>query len=136
MAIVVDEYGGVSGLVTMEDILEELFGEIKDEYDIDDWTHDKIDDHHFRVSGQMELEDFNSIVGVELVSEDTRTIGGYVFNLFGRLPQNGQHISKDGLTFRVEKMAGTKIIQIGVSLDECRTTGEEERDVSGKDAPL
>ncbi len=117
MAIVVDEYGGVSGLVTMEDILEELFGEIKDEYDVDDWTHDKINDRHFRVSGQMELADFNVIVGVELTSEDTRTIGGYVFNLFGRLPQSGQATAKDGLTFTVEKMAGTKIVQIDVVLN-------------------
>jgi putative hemolysin len=129
MAIVVDEYGGVAGLVTMEDILEELFGEIKDEYDVDGWTYDKIDDHHYRVSGQMELSEFNSILGVKLASEDTRTIGGYVFNLFGRLPQNGHHIERDGLKFTVKKMEGTKISAIDVAMFEdghCPSSDENE----------
>ncbi len=103
MAIVVDEYGGVAGLVTIEDVLEQIVGDIEDEYDFDETEGNIVaePDGRFRVKAQTEIEDFNAAFGTEYGNEDFDTIGGLVLNRFGRLPKRGEEIVFDELRFRV-----------------------------------
>lgn len=124
MAIVVDEYGGIAGLVTMEDILEALFGDIYDERDTRESLFHRVDERTMLVSGGMPVEDFNSLTGSSVSTEDFDTVGGYVFHLFGRLPSKGEMISSDGLIFRVERMAKARILRIRVTMKEKEGDGE------------
>lgn len=102
MAIVVDEYGGVSGLVTIEDVIEEIVGEIADEYDIEeDQTIRREGERQFAVAALARIEDFNEYFGTELSNEDYDTIGGLVMHQFGRLPRRGESLSMAGMEFRV-----------------------------------
>jgi len=114
MAIVVDEYGGVSGLVTMEDALEELVGEIVDEFDIEEVMCRQIDPHTYVVSARLPLDEFNEKLRVSIPREDADTIGGHVFHLFGKLPKRGESVSAHGLTFTIEHIKGTRILEIRV----------------------
>ena len=103
MAIVVDEYGGVAGLVTIEDVLEQIVGDIEDEYDFDETEDNIILDRggRYRVKAITEIEDFNEIMGTQLTDEDYDTIGGLVVNRFGHMPKRGDTILFDGLKFEV-----------------------------------
>jgi len=118
MAIVVDEYGGVSGLATMEDALEELVGEIVDEFDIEEILYRQIAPQTYVVSAKMALGEFNRRLGVSISRDDADTIGGHVFHLFGMLPKRGESVSADGLTFTIEHVKGTRIIEIRVRREE------------------
>src|SRR5499425_821717 len=91
MAIVVDEYGGVSGLVTIEDVLEQIVGDIEDEYDFDESEDDVIPEANgrFRVKAQTEIADFNAQFGTDFEAEEFHTVGGLVLKAFGRLPKRG-----------------------------------------------
>jgi len=103
IAIVVDEYGGVAGLVTIEDVLEQIVGEIEDEYDFDETEDNIVPDRlgKFRVKAATELEDFNKALGSDFSSADFDTVGGLLVSHFGRLPKRGERISFEGLTFQV-----------------------------------
>ena len=103
IAIVVDEYGGVAGLVTIEDVLEQIVGEIDDEYDFDETEDNIVPDRlgKFRVKAATELEDFNKALGSDFSSADFDTVGGLLMSHFGRLPKRGERISFEGLTFQV-----------------------------------
>ncbi len=118
MAIVVDEYGGIAGLVTMEDILEALFGDIYDERDTRKRPVHRIDEKTLMVSGALSVDDFNEIAGTSIPSEDFGTVGGFVFHLFGRLPARGEKVSAEGLTFAVRKIKGTRILSVRVTREE------------------
>jgi len=109
VAIVLDEYGGVQGLVSMEDLLEVIFGEITDEFEDDADQHEKLSDRLFRINTNMSLEEFNGLLGVELYSEDVETIGGFIFTLFGELPKVRDTIEYQGLHFTVEKISNNRI---------------------------
>ena len=103
IAIVVDEYGGVSGLVTIEDVLEQIVGDIEDEYDFDE-SHDNIipeANGKFRVKAQTEIADFNAQFGTEFPDDEFDTVGGLVLRAFGRLPKRGEATTMEGLRFRV-----------------------------------
>ncbi len=103
IAIVVDEYGGVAGLVTIEDVLEQIVGDIEDEYDFDE-TEDNIVAHsngRFRVKAQTEIADFNEHFGTSFSDDDVDTIGGLVVGAFERVPKRGEETSIDGMRFRV-----------------------------------
>ncbi|HET7763687.1 MAG TPA: transporter associated domain-containing protein [Burkholderiales bacterium] len=103
MAIVVDEYGGVAGLVTIEDVLEQIVGDIEDEYDFDD-SEDNIvreQDGVYRVKAQTEIADFNEAFGTAYSDTDFDTVGGLVLHRFGRLPRRGESIVIDGLRLQV-----------------------------------
>ena len=103
IAIVVDEYGGVAGLVTIEDVLEQIVGEIEDEYDFDE-TEDNIITEKSgacRVKAITEIGDFNAAFGTDYSDEDYDTVGGLVLSRFGRLPKRGEQISFDGISFKV-----------------------------------
>jgi len=105
MAIVVDEYGGVAGLVTIEDVLEQIVGEIEDEYDFDETEAQIMLDRNglYRVKAQTSIEDFNSTFGTEFSDDEYDTIGGLLLNRFGRLPKRGEEIELDNLRFRVQR---------------------------------
>ena len=103
IAIVVDEYGGVSGLVTIEDVLEQIVGDIEDEYDFDE-SHDNIipeANGKFRVKAQTEIADFNEQFGTSFPDDEFDTVGGLVLRAFGRLPKRGEATTMEGLRFRV-----------------------------------
>jgi CBS domain containing-hemolysin-like protein len=87
---VVDEYGGTAGLVALEDLLEELVGEIADEYDEPERLIQRLDDSTFRVSGKLPVEDLNAATGLSLSNEAYDTVGGWVLDLFGRVPRKGE----------------------------------------------
>jgi len=114
MAIVVDEYGGVAGLVTMQDLLEDLFGEILDEHDLEEPGVRKVDEQTLLIPARMPIEDFNDQFGATLPTEEYETMGGMVFDLFGRLPVPGAKVSYLHYTFTVEKMLGTRIQELRV----------------------
>jgi len=102
MAVVVDEYGHVSGVVTIEDVLEQIVGEIEDEHDVDDQSFIKaLDDHTFHVKATTEVEDFNRFFDMELDEEEFDTIGGLVLKAFGHLPARGELVEIAGLRFKV-----------------------------------
>ena len=103
IAIVVDEYGGVSGLVTIEDVLEQIVGDIEDEYDFDESIDNVIPEANgrFRVKAQTEIADFNAHFGTTFEDEELDTVGGLVLKAFGRLPKRGEATTLDGLRFRV-----------------------------------
>lgn len=102
MAIVVDEYGGVSGLVTIEDVLEQIVGDIDDEYDVDDDLDIRRDgERQFTVRAQTPIEDFNEYFGTDFSDEEFDTIGGLAMNLLGRMPRRGDAFKLGELDFRV-----------------------------------
>ena len=103
MAIVVDEYGGVAGLVTIEDVLEQIVGDIEDEYDFDDSEDNIVREQggHYRVKAQTEIADFNQVFGTKFSDTDFDTVGGLVLHRFGRLPKRGEAITIDGLRVQV-----------------------------------
>ena len=103
MAIVVDEYGGVAGLVTIEDVLEQIVGDIEDEYDFDDSEDNIVREQggHYRVKAQTEIADFNKAFGTNFSDTDFDTVGGLVLHRFGRLPKRGEAITIGGLRVQV-----------------------------------
>ncbi len=103
IAMVVDEYGGVAGLVTIEDVLEQIVGEIEDEYDFDETEDNIIQDRNggFRVKAVTEIANFNEVVGAEFGDEEFDTVGGLVVSQFGRLPKRGEVAILEGLKFTV-----------------------------------
>lgn len=103
MALLVDEYGGIAGLVTIEDVLEEIVGEIADEYDTDEIPPiEKLDDDHFRVSARLSIEDLGELYGLEIDEEDVDTVGGLLAHELGRVPLPGSEITAHGLRLRGE----------------------------------
>lgn len=115
MAMVVDEYGGVSGLVTIEDILEQIVGEIEDEHD-DAEEHDikKMASRVFQVSALTPLDEFNETFGTVFDEEDADTIGGIVLHAFGHMPTRGESITLGDLTFKVSKANSRRLMQLQV----------------------
>ena len=127
VAIVLDEYGGTSGLVTMEDMVEEIVGDIEDEYDDDDDEIEVIKDDEFVVDGSTRLEDFNEMVGTELYCEEVDTIAGYILVKLGNFPVEGQELEleKDHLRIVVEEMYKRRIEKVHVyKIEEAEETEE------------
>jgi len=111
IAIVVDEYGGVAGLVTIEDVIEQIVGDIEDEYDFDE-TEDNIlleRSGRFRVKAVTEIADFNAHFGTAFSDADHDTVGGLVVSRFGRLPKRGESIMVEGVAFQVLRADSRKI---------------------------
>lgn len=103
IAIVVDEYGGVAGLVTIEDVLEQIVGDIEDEYDFDEVEDNIVQDKagQYRVKAVTEIDDFNEKFGTDFSDEEFDTIGGLVLKRFGRVPKRGEQVIMEGFTFKV-----------------------------------
>ena len=116
IAIVVDEYGGVSGLVTIEDVLEQIVGDIEDEYDFDE-SHDNIipeANGKFRVKAQTEIADFNEQFGTAFPDDEFDTVGGLVLRAFGRLPKRGETTTMESLRFRVLRADSRRLYTLQV----------------------
>ena len=114
MAVVVDEYGAMDGIVTLEDLLEEIVGEIEDEFDLPDESVERIDDKRIRIDGTFPIDDFNEQFGADLEHEDYHTVAGYVFNLLGRAALPGDEVRNDGMLFRVLDTDGPRILRLEV----------------------
>jgi len=114
LALVVDEYGTLVGLVTVEDLLEELCGEIPQEFKVEEKYLEEVAPGVFRVKAAMSLTDFNEALGLALPAAEFDTLGGLVLNLFGTLPREGFQVSYEGLSFRVRRMKGTRILELEV----------------------
>jgi CBS domain containing-hemolysin-like protein len=118
MAIVVDEYGELEGIVTLEDLLEEIVGEIEDEFDLPNEAVERMEDGRVRIHGTFPVDDFNEQFGRSLPVEDYHTIGGFVFGLLGRQPEPGDEAAHDGCRFKVLEVEGSRIERVEVELDE------------------
>jgi putative hemolysin len=118
MAVVVDEYGAMQGIVTLEDLLEEIVGEIEDEFDLPDESVEQIDDTHVRIDGTFPIDDFNERFGVQLEADDYHTMAGMVFGEIGRAPEVGDEVTVDGLALRVVEVEGSRIQRLEVEFRE------------------
>jgi magnesium and cobalt transporter len=117
IAIVVDEYGGVAGLVTIEDVLEQIVGDIEDEYDFDE-TEDNIireNEGVFRVKAGTEIEDFNQTLGAHFSDEEFDTVGGLVVSRFGHLPKRGESVKFDGFLFSILRADSRRLHAVRVT---------------------
>lgn len=115
MAIVVDEYGDVDGLVTLEDLLEEIVGEIADEYDREDPQIQAVDETTLLVNGRLPIGELEELLDVELPDEEWDTVGGLMAGLLGQVPTRGQEVAVQGLTFRAERIQGRRIAKVLVT---------------------
>jgi CBS domain containing-hemolysin-like protein len=118
LAIVVDEYGGTAGLVTLEDLLEELVGEIRDEFDEEERLIQKVDPSTYRVSGKLPIDELNAATGLSLPNESFDTVGGWVLDLFGRVPHRGEKTETDTVSVGVEKVERTRVVEVLVKLKQ------------------
>jgi magnesium and cobalt exporter, CNNM family len=116
MAIVVDEYGVVDGIVTLEDLLEEIVGEIEDEFDLPDTSVERIDDNHVRIDGSYTIDDFNEAFGTHLEQDGFHTMAGLVFGMLGRAPEVGDTVTVDGVRLAVLDVEGSRILRLEVEL--------------------
>jgi CBS domain containing-hemolysin-like protein len=112
MSMVVDEYGDIAGLVTMEDLLEEIVGEIADEYDREEPQVVPIDDHTLRVSGRLQIDELSELLDVELPNNEWDTVGGLLAGLLGKLPAKGDEVEFEGLSFLAERVQGRRIDKV------------------------
>lgn len=144
MAIVVDEYGGTSGLVTIENLIEEIVGDIQDEYDINEEDEYEVDsDGIYTVDASMDLDDFNELLDVDLEAPETDTLGGYIYMRLGHVPDEGEVIDTDELTLTVLSIDGRRIRKVQVErkeiLDaeaESNGNGHDESDSDDSSPPL
>ena len=128
-ALVIDEYGGTAGFLTMEDIIEEIFGDINDEYDGKMQNFKRIDENTFEFRGRFEIEDVEEVMGIDFDEETEQlTIGGYVFNLFGSLPEIGDKISDENCDYEVLRMDGTRVSLVKVT-KKCKEESQEKEEV-------
>ncbi len=124
MAIVVDEYGDMEGIVTLEDLLEEIVGDIEDEFDLPDESVEQIDEDTVIIDGTFPIDDFNERFKTAMPDEDYHTMAGFVFGLLGRQPEAGVTITHDGMRFDVLEVEGSRILKLAVTFEQRR----EQRD--------
>lgn len=119
MAIVLDEYGVTAGLVTMEDLLEEIVGEIHDEFDASERDAvEKTDDRTFKVEGSIHLDDLNEATGLHIESENYDSLGGHIIGLLDHIPEAGEEVEENGVVFHVETVENNRIEKVIVKLPE------------------
>lgn len=116
MAMVVDEYGGTAGLVTIENLIEEIIGDIRDEYDVhEEAEYVRHTEHEVTADASMDIDDFNALMDAELPTEDNDTLGGFIYSHLGRVPRAGDMIAQDDLILRVESVEGRRIRKVRVT---------------------
>ncbi len=118
MAIVVDEYGGTAGLVTLEDLLEEIVGEIVDEYDVEEPRVEQLGDGALRVAGRTSIDEVNELLDAELPDTEWDTVGGLMFNLLGHVPVEGESVACQGIEFKAERIQGRRILTVHIEPPE------------------
>jgi CBS domain containing-hemolysin-like protein len=126
-AVVVDEYGGMAGICTLEDLLEEIVGEIEDEFDVSEVQIEQLDDDTYRIDGMFPIDEFNERFSTSLPDEDFHTLAGFVFGQLGRAPQPGDDVEYDGMRFDVLEVDGNRIEKIVVNFVE-RPSPRREND--------
>ncbi len=114
MAIVVDEYGGTAGVVTIEDLLEEIVGDIQDEYDSETPLAEQLGEREYAFDAQIRLDDVSEILGVELPTEESDTLGGFIYSQLGTMPVVGSRVHYERLTLEVQSVQGRRILQVRV----------------------
>ena len=129
MAIIVDEYGGVAGLVTIEDIVEEIVGEIRDEYDqAEELVYQAINDDEYLFQGRIDLDDFNDIMGTQLPNSEADTLSGLIYSRIGRVPTAGDNVQIEGLQLTVEQVSGQRIRKVRAQrLTSISDNGDKDR---------
>ena len=128
IAIVIDEYGSMEGIVTLEDLLEEIVGEIEDEFDLPDETIERIDEDTVRIDGTFPIDDFNEQCDCDLPQEDYHTMAGFVFGELGRTAEPGDEVQHDGLLFKVDAVEGQRIDRLVVTFQPWRRPEQQEED--------
>ena len=126
MSVVVDEYGSTVGVVTLEDLLEEIVGEIEDEFDLPDESVERVDETTIRIDGTFPIDDLNEEFGTTLEHEDYHTVAGYVFDLIGRAAEPGDEVVTDGLRLTVLEVMGSRIQRLEVEFLPTRDEDNEE----------
>ncbi|HEU5278790.1 MAG TPA: hemolysin family protein [Gaiellaceae bacterium] len=124
MSVVVDEYGDMEGIVTLEDLLEEIVGDIEDEFDLPDESVEQVDEDTVIIDGTFPIDDFNERFHAGLPDEDYHTMAGFVFGLLGRQPEPGDSIMHDGIRFDVLEIEGSRILKLAITFEQRR----EQRD--------
>ena len=134
LAIVLDEYGGTAGLVTMEDIIEELVGNIFDEYDEEEKEFEKIDDNTFLISGSVSIHDLRKILGVEIPEGEYDTLSGYLIELLGRIPSDDEKpvIETKRVTYKIEDYEEKRILWVKACRNNVEEESEEEESEENK----
>lgn len=133
IAILIDEYGGFSGIVTMEDIIEQVVGDIDDEYDEEEEIIDKVDDNIYLVDGDVDLDDLDEELGIDLVSETSETIGGFIIDILGEIPDEkdvGRIIEFENYQFKIMAIQDRRIERVKVYImpDEQESSDDSEAD--------
>jgi len=130
MAIVVDEYGGVAGVVTLEDIVEEIIGEIRDEYDqSEEMPYQQIGQDEFVFQGRVDLDIFNEVMETDIATENADTIGGYIYGEIGDVPTGGEEIKADGVMLTVDQVVGRRISKVRAKRDALKSLKKDAKDV-------
>ncbi len=115
LTIAVDEYGGTAGLVTLEDLIEELVGEIVDEYDVEEAPVQTLADGEVSVTARFPVDELNELIDAELPEGDWDTVGGLLFNVLGRVPVEGESVEVDGVRLVAERVEGHRIGRIRIT---------------------
>ncbi len=131
VAIVVDEYGGTAGLVTIEDIIEEIIGDIRDEYDIhEEAEYEQLGPDEFTIDASMDLDDFNALLECDLPTDDADTVGGFIYSHFGRVPVVDDVVEVDGLTIWVRRVEGRRIRKLRVVRKKPRADAGKTQEIT------
>jgi CBS domain containing-hemolysin-like protein len=128
IALVTDEYGSVVGLVTLEDLLEELVGEITDEYDTEEPELEQVADGVYRVDGKLSIDEVNEFLDVELPNEEWDTVGGLMLGLMGSIPDEGEEVPFQHLRFKAERVTGRRISKVLITREEQPEPTTEEQE--------
>ena len=132
IAIVVDEYGGVAGLVTLEDIIEEIFGEIQDEYDfLEEELFQEVGPSEYILDGRIPLEEINELLGTNIPTDGADTLGGLIFNRIGRVPTKGETVLEDNVSLTVEALNERRIHKVRVKIEPPDETNSQENEQKG-----
>jgi CBS domain containing-hemolysin-like protein len=118
ISLVVEEFGGTAGIITLEDILEEIFGEIRDEHDEEEFTETRVSDHEYVFSGRLEVDYLNDTYGLSLPRGDYETLAGLIMTVSGKIPQKDERVVIDGFEFTIVRPSKTRIETVRVEVVE------------------